>query len=397
MKLKIQPYKFAIYAFFFSLNFETLNTFNLGIDYLASKITISLLLLFFILNFKPVISVTHFTKFIFPPILLFFILLTILSFLNKTADFPFLFDTQLFLNILIFIILCNYSISNPGIMLKGIFVFALGCLLVSLLFFSGIFVEKAMDGRIMMFGENANGLGIKASISLLIFIYFIINKKLDFGKNRFILLFFCPFLFNLMISTGSRVALLSFIVGFVVFLDPFKYSISTKKILILLSILPITFLLWYFYLKDSYVIKRLMNSIFKGDMSNRDIIWSKTMIIIKENLFFGVGKTGYAFEISKQMGTVTSPHNVILEVLCYSGILGLILFLIFFLQIIFKAIRKYRFENDLLSIALLIPIFGMMLTGQILDQKIGWILLAFVASETSIKTVTKHSENKYKV
>jgi len=234
----------------------------------------------------------------------------------------------------------------------------------------------------MMFGQNANNLGLQASITLLILFYIIIYNKLGFGKNRYILLILFPFLLNLMISTGSRVGFLSFFLGFIVLLDPFKYVISTKKAIVILLIIIAVILIWQFYLKESFVIKRLLNSLIKGDLSNRDLIWGNVIKIIKCHPYLGVGKTGYAAEINKLMGSVTSPHNVFLEVLCYTGWVGLIVFLGFFIQIIIVTFRSYRNQGELLPLVLLVPVFGMTLSAQIFNQKICWVLFAYIASRS---------------
>jgi O-antigen ligase len=81
---------------------------------------------------------------------------------------------------------------------------------------------------------------------------------------------------------------------------------------------------------------------------------------------------------------IPSPHNVILELMCYSGIIGLTIYLVYFYQICKRGYQSYKRKGLLLPILLLIYIFGMLFTGQILYDKIGWIIFAYTVGSTSI-------------
>jgi len=113
---------YSIYFFIFTLNFAQMNLFNLGIDFLATKISISLFFIVSLLNYKSSYSLKYFSVYL-KPILLYIILLTIISYLNSSYTSNNFIDFQLFTNILIFLILLNYSRTNNKLLLKGLFVF----------------------------------------------------------------------------------------------------------------------------------------------------------------------------------------------------------------------------------------------------------------------------------
>lgn len=373
--------KYAVYAFIFSLNFEQLDLFNLKIDYLASKITISILLFIAIFNYKTNFSLKHFTKYT-TPLLIYFGILTIISYFNKSTDYSTFVDFPFFLNILIFLILINFSTKKTDILLKGLFVFALSTIILTLLYFFGIAVTETLDGRFALFGINQNLLGLSICISLFTLLSILYENKLQLGRFKYLLIFLFPFMFILMIKTGSRVAFISFIIGLFAFLYLNKSIKKIKKLGIILITLILFIIIWAAFLQNSLILERLSSSIKQGDLSSRDMIWVTIFDIVSNNFLWGVGKTGYAKEVYYLMGGVASPHNVLIEVLCYTGILGLSVFLIFLFRIVRNTFKRIKFTGELLPVVLLIPILGMILSGQIFDTKIVWVIFAYVISSS---------------
>jgi len=381
MRLINKAHEYTIYAFFFSLNFETLNFLNLNIDFLATKITISILLFISILNFKTFFSVKHFFRYLIP-LLFYFILLTYISFINKSSSYREFFDFPFFLNILIFLILINSSRIKYEVLLRGLFIFALSTFFLSILYYLGFgFTETSVDleGRASVFGMNQNLLGIHLCVSLLTLISIISENKLELGKERYSLILIFPVLLGFMISTGSRLALLSLISGIFIFVF-FNKNIKTKQKILVVFVSSFAFLaFWQLFLKNSLVVGRLLDTVNDGDLAYRDVIWGSLLNVFSNNFIFGVGRTGYAMIVGG-----TSPHNVLIEVLCYTGIIGLFFFILFVLSIVSNAYKRIKKDRELLPMALVIPILGMILSGQIFGPKIFWALFAYIAGSISI-------------
>jgi O-antigen ligase len=393
VKNSIKPFRLATYAFFFSLNFESFNLFGLGIDYLSSKITIIGLVLVSILNYRGVVNVSQRRLFLFVPLVIFFLLLTVMNYCNRIGGFMEWFNTPLAINILIFIILTNLSIIYNDVLLKGFLALSIGTFFLSVLFIFGIGVEHTPDERFTIFYENPNYLGIRSSIALLTLIYVIFYNKLEFGKNRFWFLLLFPTLIILLVCTGSRVSFISLVFGIIIFLFHLTNKISANKLIILLGLILTFIFIWIFYLKESVIIERLNNFLFKGDLANRDLIWTHVINILKCDPLFGIGETGYNYAISQVMGSVGSPHNLFFELVCYTGIIGLLIFLVFFLQIIRVAVKSFFEDKDNLPVIYLVPIVGLALIGQILDQKIAWILFSYIASRSLNKSKVDKEES----
>jgi len=150
-------------------------------------------------------------------------------------------------------------------------------------------------------------------------------------------------------------------------------------------------LIWVFFLKNTLLAERLFSSITQRDLAGREFRWEMAIDIFHGSPIFGVGETGYGNLVESMFGVYTSPHNVFVEILAYTGIIGLFLFLVFFCRVIGVAFRNFKDNNELLSLILLIPIFGLIISGQILGTKIVWLIFAYIIS------VNLHSNKKVKI
>lgn len=361
----------SIYLFAFSLNFETVNLFNLGIDYLASKITIVLLLGVTFINTPAIKSIGKYLVFL-KPLFIFFIYLTIISFVNRAGSAASFFYFPLFLDLVIVFLLLSAVKRYPTVLLEGLVAFSIGALLLAILFFLNIGVEATADGRMSIFSINQNLLGLYACFASFTFMYLLFKKTSLSAIIKYLLIGAIFILFLLLIKTGSRGAFLSFVVGMGLYLFANKNLSRFKKSLIVFGFIIAGVLLWTFFLKNSIVTERLVTSVSDGDLSNRDLIWISLFDVIVNNYWFGVGVTGYERIIGNG-----SPHNVLIEVLCYSGVFGLLIFLVFVVNIGRNAYRNFKRDDNVLPFALFLPSLGLILTGQIFEQKVIWLILAY--------------------
>ena len=123
-------------------------------------------------------------------------------------------------------------------------------------------------------------------------------------------------------------------------------------------------------------------------MAGREVIYAELWEVINNNLFFGIGQTGYFAKFGDG-----SPHNVLLEILCYSGIIGLSMYLLFLYNILKIAIKSKSIEGNILPLILLIPLLGLILSGQILTLKLGWCIFSYIASRIYFLNTEKNLFN----
>jgi hypothetical protein len=68
-------------------------------------------------------------------------------------------------------------------------------------------------------------------------------------------------------------------------------------------------------------------------------------------------------------------------------------------DLVIAAYRKFKYRDDLLPLVLFIPILGAILSGQIFEQKIYWVIFALVISkyETSENQQLENDEPQEKI
>lgn len=383
---------FFICLFCFSLNFEKVNLLGLNIDYLVSKITFIILFMVSILNYKKYLNPMPFSKFVYS-LIAFFICLTIANYLNTNSISNAYFDASLFINILVFIIIVNASRFDPKILLKSVFSFSLGSILLTALYFMDV-ANSNYEGRQTVFGLNQNVLGMMLVVAFFTILFLFQKRKEIFTRYINILALFLPLLFFLIIRTGSRTAFISTVLSFFIFLF-FSSLNKIKKIAISISVFFASVYVWFFYLKDSLIISRLNSTIGSGDLSNRDIIWGKIFQVLKGNYVFGIGKTGYVYKMTGVFsldGGSTSPHNVVIEIISYTGFVGLIIILPFFYYIFKNGYLARKLNGNYISLIYLMLILALILSGQLLDQKFAWILLAYTAGSYPVNYKNNYYE-----
>jgi O-antigen ligase len=300
--------------------------------------------------------------------------------MNKSSVYPIFFNVPMFLDMLILLTVLNHAKIEPQLLLKCLYVFAFGSIVLTIMYLLGIQTGFGLQNRVTIFGNNQNEVGLKLCISILILISIIQENRLKFGKFRFLFYAVIPFMFMFLIGTASRVAFISLFFGVIIFYLLHKQFFAPKKIFIILLLTITLFPVLYVYLNKSLLTERLGDFITKGDLSSRDVVWSSILKIIPQNFLWGQGETGCLRSITLLLGYPSSPHSVILEILCYTGIIGLILFLIFFVRIIICIKRSFQEDKEFLPLILIFPVLGMILSGQILGAKIVWVLFAYMIS-----------------
>src|SRR5690606_37851904 len=114
-------------------------------------------------------------------------------------------------------------------------------------------------------------------------------------------------------------------------------------------------------------------------ITNRDDVWNNALMIISDNFVFGAGMTGYAKQTVNNLGVYMSPHNVLLEVFAYTGLIGFLVYFYFLMRVGLGAVHSYQYQKFLLPLLLLIPIASLILAGQALTTKIVWCVFALSA------------------
>jgi O-antigen ligase len=365
---------FILCSYFFSINFQELQLFNLGFLSIP-KIVAFVYLLFSI----PRLNNTLQSKKIFItviPILSYFTLLFLINIFNINEKSYSFFDFTLFINIILFWFIAVHLSRDFNIANKAILCLALGSVFLACFYFFGIGLELDEMGRVSIFGDNPNFVGIKMALSICLILFLVIQNSFHLNWVRYLLLLPIPMMLEVLIETGSRVSFVSLILMIFVGLYFVKKNGISMKIVILLIFSGLILSLYKFLIENQFFLLRLISSVEDKDLSGREVAYAEIWEVVNNNFVFGIGQTGYFEKFGDG-----SPHNVLLEILCYSGIIGLLMYLLFLLNILRTALKSNSLNGDILPLILFIPLLGLILSGQILTLKLGWCIFAYIASK----------------
>jgi O-antigen ligase len=286
---------------------------------------------------------------------------------------------------LFFVLLLAHAKKDSKAMLICLYGIAFGCILQSILATMGVGVEiNPVSMRLELFGMNPNSTGIMMCMGfIIIFSEFVMRDCLRLGVWRFLFLLTAIPISATIVLTGSRTAVVLFVVAIIVilFFNPVK-SKFLKYAVIILGTVALFFAAQKFMTEDNVLVERIKMSTESGDLSGRDALWKDIVPAISENPIWGYGETGYyGFVANKALGVELSPHNVFLEVLALTGMIGLIMWLIFWFRIFSYAWYTYKKEKILLPMLMLLPMMVCLFSGQFITVSWAYILYAYVISE----------------
>ncbi len=306
-------------------------------------------------------------------VLIFFIyyLYSIVSSLWSNTISEAIFESQIFCLslILIFIFHSNNQIKNLILISKILSLISLIGSLIGI-----IYILKNNNVEYSDIGLISGNKNLYSSIQFL-FIPFILYSIL---KSRSIYFWFVLLLNFINIAIfQTRSIYLSLIIVTAFFIIILIYNF-TKSIVIIqknikkgivFSLLLITILLGinnnFLNEKTKQTFKtktNLLNISEDRSFDERLLLWEKSIYLIKENFFWGVGSGNWKIEIgkyyqvqipwlSKQNQTFNYPHNELIAVFSELGVFGFILFLILLLLPVFFIIKcfiKKHFTNEII-------------------------------------------------
>lgn len=300
------------------------------------------------------------------------------SLINMNQKF---FDLSLLLNILMFWLLLNHYRRDNRIFRDGLLWFSLSAGFVGILFLLNVGVSISVtSGRITIFGDNENTVGIKMATAILFLIDYSLNYKENHLINKPWLLLLSVPMMLLMFATASRIALLILCLGLAFFVLFHRAKNVYQRVLWFLFGAGIFLVGYKLLLKQDILLSRIVSFTEEGSISQRDLIWGMYLKLIKENPVLGVGFTGGNAIALQTFGMVWSPHNVFIEVALYSGILGLLPFLYFLCKMFRGCILYTKYKICLAPLLLCVAAFGMLMSGQALNVKLFWTIAAYAVS-----------------
>jgi len=242
----------------------------------------------------------------------------------------------------------------------------------------GFYVEMG-DGRVTVLRDNPNGLAINTAIALVIMIGLYLNKNYRHFRSKMFFLILMPPMFWVMVSTGSRTGVASFIIGCSIYLLPYWRSKRTMIAitLALLAIVAVAFMV----ANNPAFSERWNRSYYEGDLAGREEIFPASFEMVLERPILG-WHVELLYELGLRMGLtgLVDAHNLLLHLLLEVGVVGTIPFLIGVLLCGQAAWQARRGNLGLLPLALFSSILASSLAGNTVTSKTLWLLMALTVA-----------------
>lgn len=311
------------------------------------------------------------------PLILIFLIFSILgAILPYYLQGESVVNTKFLLAIFFFGSLSVVFKNNPEYIQVSLISFGIGAGILSILFGIGFFGAEAYEirnDRLDLLGENPNSLSVRVSLGLLFLVWGCVENGLKISLfKRILLIIPIPFMFNLILLSGSRGSFLLCVGSVALYILLLKnVSKVLKNLIIIVGVIMGLITVSLFF--QSALYERFIST---GLIDSRAEIWESAIEIFKRNPL-GVGEIGYKFEIFQKLGVMIDTHNVFIYLLVSGGFISLILFLIFLFRLFIKSYRHFRVKSNIIYLIIYFSmIFVMSKTGGVLSYLIMWYFFA---------------------
>lgn len=383
MKFLHRLNNYCLYLLVFSITFENWDPFKLVGSYSVTYLTSIL----YIGTWIPMIRFNYdsdiLKKYVIP--LLLFILVGFISTAFNSIqllEFKQAYNYRVLLLVVLMMLMAGHISSDKTLIKSVLDIYVASILLVFVLVSFGI-GDSYEKGRLMLFGENPNLLGMKAVIAFLIIAARALNEKFSVKRLMIALVLGIPMI-SLALLTASRGAFLSIFLGFAVLIFFQRMPIFKKLFMTFVGSIFSVFFFLYVMENNQELQRRLMLSVEQGDIGRNDL-WLGAIELISNNLIIGVGFTGVLPAMYQYSGHFNDPHNIFFYVLISSGIIGFVFFMIFLWRIILNQYRTYRITGQTVYLLLfLIMMINMAKAGGAIGKILFWFLFSVLIAHSTI-------------
>jgi len=381
LAIRLHSQNLFLYLYAFSISIESIQPFGLE-NFSMSKLFAALYFLSILPSVKIFFSLNR-NLYFFWPIALFFVWLIYISLVNINTYSSRFFAADIFFNLIIFVAIVNHARKDCLALDKAMFAFAVGAIAVSMMLFLDIGKEINSDGRATFFGAGLNELGIKLAMGLIIISTTLVQDTFILGKKRFFLAVFIPIILLSILETGSRTSFAVLLIAASIWFFLRTMNARNKVVVIMGSVIVLIVVftpLLFYALQSELFLSRFSSDARVGYMNlgGRDVIWRSFLSLISENIVFGYGLSGYDYHSFQLFQGRQSPHNVIIEILLYIGLVGLAIYLFFLYRVFFASYKVCKHTGNYLPALLLSIFIGFTLSLQGLSEKACWLILAYI-------------------
>lgn len=268
---------------------------------------------------------------------------------------------------------------------KILYVLFTTILLMSILALVNFIGADKSDVRFTANGQNVIGFSRYLVIMTIMIVTLAFNKNHILNRKTAIVFSLTSFL--LVILTNTKGALLSLILSIILTLLTVGKRAQLRKNLYKILIVILILILILIILPNKYTHRYVnIGEVFsRGSFHSRISLYSQAITSWLNNPLVGVGFGNYKFV---NLEGYTYPHNIFLEILSETGIIGITLFILLIINILFnieKQIKEYNNDKNKIYIIMLKTSFIALLISAQFSGNIYGNSILFLIGALSIK------------
>ncbi|HMG18706.1 MAG TPA: O-antigen ligase family protein [Gemmatimonadales bacterium] len=272
---------------------------------------------------------------------------------------------------------------------RALLTFGLACLALAVLSVGGAvhldeeWVKKS--GRVTLFGQNPNRAGLILALGALALV------GLTYGRDRKLLrprLLVWPLLAVIgiaIVNTGSRGSLLALVLGL------WMFAVGGRSLLVKIRSAVVAVLIIAFLAGVAWqlpIMRKRFQQAQHGNLAGREKIFPAAWGLFRERPLLGWGPSQNKYELAKRLPeefrTWRDTHNLVLELLTSTGVLGTIPFLAGMGLCVWGAWTARRGTHGMLPFAMSTALLMGNMSGNGIALKLLWIVLAYGAATSSL-------------
>ena len=308
-------------------------------------------------------------------------------------------EVILFIQALLFFWACASVLRHDHVARAALWSFVLACVIRASMPFVGIgrTGEAVWTGgeRITAFGQNANWSAKLLATGLVLLIGLMYAHQRAPKRLRWLALPTIAGVGIAIVDTGSRGGLLALAIGLLVFAVSRGSSVWAAVRNAVVGVSMVVFLV-VMSMQTEVMRNRFADTAQTGNTAGRDVLFSTLWQMFLEKPWTGWGPVNNQFELAQRIAEQNSlrrdSHNLVLETLTTTGILGTLPFFLALGLIARGAWRSRHGLHGITPVALLgVHFFGAM-SGNPISTKLFWLVLAYAVAAAAEPVVAAAAE-----
>lgn len=275
---------------------------------------------------------------------------------------------------------------NPNLTRSVLMAYAIASVLFAVgnvLQLPGFYAEVG-GGRITGLGDNPNEVAGHMAIALVTILGLCLYTSYKHFLTKILLLVLTLPLGVVMVATGSRGGVLTFMAGCLVYVLPHWRSkrMVTTTLIGILAIVTVA----YMVADNPYVSERWQEA-YQGKLSGRERIAPAAVEMILERPVLGWQPVTWFYELGQRLGIPSGKdaHNLVLALLLEVGVVGTFPFLVGFWLCARSAWHARSGRLEVLPLALLFAVLTAGMSGTTLVWKVQWLIFALTLAARSLQ------------